>query len=581
MAVLSARRLFTGPMAAGYRGADRRGVVARLADPASVKLAAWAAAAVVAVPLAGVGVLSAAPGLPVGAVSLGAADVALVAFLAAGLTLLVRWRLVGEAAGAVLAALALIAGLVFVPATHFGGSAFSYVSALQTTSLIVILGAGIAAQAVPEVWADLRPTLVIVSALVGALALALPLSFAPVMSGAQHGAASWVALSAAEGAGCLVVAIALFARGVRRRHPLFAAAGVALLAVAGDCAGLWLLPLAPESPWADLPSFFLVVGATALLLVAGVDLRSAISATVLHDVRGRRRWLAAETELARVRTAHRGQSHDITSMLSAVDGTLLVLSTHRDLLAPEKPRQLIVAIRGQIQQLTTMLAEDGDPARPYDLSELLAGIVAIRASQPVRLAVEPALELYGRPDRVTRLVNNLLANATVHAPAARVTLTARRAQRSPEGEMAELIVADDGPGLTDAEIERAFEPGWRGEGAAGTHGSGLGLHQCLQLACAEGGGIVLRPTRPSGAPGARGLTARVLLPARQAEGPVPSSSILRMRPGHPGANNGGAVPDRTTTTPVPERGGAVSPAEDRNAHRPGTGKPPAVGGKGG
>lgn len=539
MTVRGAGRLFSGSTAIAYQGADRRGIIARLANPATPRLAVWAVAAVITVPLAGMGLLSVAPRLPVGAASVGASDAALVVFLATALVLLLRWRLVGDAASATLAAVALLAGLLFVPATHLGGSLPDDVAALRATSLVVMVGACIVALALPEVCAGFRPIMVSVLAMGGALALVIPLAFAAVATGVHLGGDGFVVASAIEGSACAVVAIALLARGIRGRHALFAAFGSALLSIAAASAALAFSHLQTTGPWAALPSFFLLVGAAELLLVAGTDLRSAYGALVLHDLRGRRRWVAAETELARVRSVYRGQSHDVTGMLSAVDGTLLALSTQRDLLSPQRSRQLIASMRVQIQRLASLLAEEDDSARSYDLSELLAGIVAIHTagSQTVRSTTEPALQVPGHPDRVMRIVNNLLVNAALYAPAASVTLTARRVPHPSDGEMAELIVSDDGPGLTDAELEHAFEPGWRGDGASRVRGSGLGLSQCRELAEAEGGEIALGPTHPSGAPGARGFTAWVRIPVHRAAPAAPGSPILQMRLRQEGVTN--------------------------------------------
>jgi signal transduction histidine kinase len=531
MTALRADVLFTGSTADAYRGADRRGIVARLASPATSRLAVWMVAAVIAVPLAGIGVLSLASRLPAGAVSTGASDTALVAFLATALVLLLRWRLVGEAANAPLAALALLAGVFVVSAAHVAGPVPGYAAALQTTSVVVMIGVCIGALALPEISAGLRPTMIVGSAVGGALALAIPLAFAPVALGLLRGSGGIDVVSAVEAVACALVAVALLERGMRDRNLLFAGAGAALLSIAADCAILAGGPLALTGPWTALPSFFLLVGAAVLLMAAGTDLRSALNAVVLHDMRGRRRWVAAESELDQVRSAYRGQSHDVTSMLSAVDGTLFVLAQQSESLPPEKSTQLIGAVRGQIQRLMTLLAEDRDSARTYDLSELLAGIVAVHASrfQTLRSTAEPTLEVYGHPDRVMRIVNNLLVNAALYAPAASVSLTARHVPHSSDGEMAaELIIADDGPGLTDAELAHVFEPGWRGGDAGRVAGSGLGLSQCCELAEAEGGEIALEPTHPSGAPGARGLTARICIPVHRAAPSAPRSSILQI-----------------------------------------------------
>jgi signal transduction histidine kinase len=503
-----------------------------------------------------------APQLNVGAVSVGASDAALIAFLATALVLLLRWRLVGDAASAVLASVALVAGLIFVPTTHLGGPLPDDVAALRATAVVIMVGACFIALALPEVCAGLRPMMVILSALGGALALAIPLAFAAVATGVHLAGDGFVVATAIEGFACGLVAIALLARGIQGRDSLFAAFGVTLLTMAAASAALASSHLQATGLWPAFPSFLLLVGAAEFLLVSGTDLRAAFGALVLHDLRGRRRWVAAETELDRVRSVYRGQSHDVTGMLSAVDGTLLALSGQRDLLSPQRSRQLIASVRVQIQRLASVLAEEEASAGSYDLAELLAGIVAIHTSgtQTVHSSAEPALEVPGRPDRVMRIVNNLLINAALYAPTATVTLTAGRVPHPAGGETAELIVADDGPGLTDGELERAFEPGWRGARANGIRGSGLGLSQCRGLAEAEGGEIVLGATYPSGAPGARGLTARVRIPMQRAASAAPRSSILPMRLVQEAAINDDDVLGRAAIA-VAEGSGSVGLAE--------------------
>ncbi|MGC1908846.1 MAG: HAMP domain-containing sensor histidine kinase, partial [Candidatus Dormiibacterota bacterium] len=299
---------------------------------------------------------------------------------------------------------------------------------------------------------------------------------------------------------------------------------------------------------AALPSFFLLVGGVELLLIAGVDLRSAFGAIVLHDVRGRRRWVAAESELDRVRTAYRGQSHDVTSLLSAVDGTLLVLGSQAVSLSEERSRQLLQSIRGQIQRLTAILTEDRDQPVEYDLAELLSEAVALHAAgaRPPRLRAELGLVLTGHPDRVLRLVNNLLVNAERHAPGAPVLVSARRS-----GEQhVELAVADGGSGLTPEQLARALEPGWRATASATVPGSGLGLAQCRELALAEGGAIRLGPTQELTATGHRGLTVRIRLPLAARHVDATNSPILQMPGAQPGGINKGVAPDQIRSTPI-------------------------------
>lgn len=533
---MAIRRLSLSPAGSKsrpYRGADRRGIIGILTHPRASRLAAWAVAAILALPFIGVATLWAASGLPVGATSVGAADLALIAFLITAVVLLLRWRLVGEAADLPLATVALTAGLIFVPATHLGGPVPSYAAALQVTSVMVMLVGCMSALALPEVWAGLRPTLVVSGSVVGALTIAIPLAFAPVESGVQLGGDGLVVQSGLEGLVCAVVGLALLARGIRSQHVLFVGAGAALLSIAAGAASLSSNALAPLRPWTALPSFFLLAGAGSYLVLAAADLKLAYAAIVRLDLRGRRRWMAAESDLAKVSHINRGRSHDVGGILSAVDGTLLSLSTSGTTVPPEQSARLLAAVRAQIQQVMAMLSEDRDPARAYDLSALLAEIVALHSStsQNVLLDAEAALEVPGRPDRVMRIVSNLLLNSFRYAPGANVTVTARRVSHPPQIEMAEVIVADDGPGLTDSELAHALEPGWRGANASGVPGSGLGLSQCRDLAEAEAGEMVLGPTHPSGPASNRGLAAAVRIPTHRSGSPAPSSSILQMHPG--------------------------------------------------
>jgi signal transduction histidine kinase len=59
--------------------------------------------------------------------------------------------------------------------------------------------------------------------------------------------------------------------------------------------------------------------------------------------------------------------------------------------------------------------------------------------------------------------------------------------------MVSITVADDGPGIPPEQIERVFEPGWRGDPADGHDGAGLGLALARRLATAAGGRIDMTP----------------------------------------------------------------------------------------
>lgn len=132
------------------------------------------------------------------------------------------------------------------------------------------------------------------------------------------------------------------------------------------------------------------------------------------------------------------------------------------------------------------------------------------------LVVEPAEELLlARVDAglVVQLVTNLISNAVKYTPqGTRIKVSARK-----KGGMALVEVADEGPGVPDAEKGRIFERFYSGGGTtapAGADGGekvarrrpadalrsfGLGLALCRAIAEAHGGTIDVRDNEPRGA----------------------------------------------------------------------------------
>ncbi len=111
--------------------------------------------------------------------------------------------------------------------------------------------------------------------------------------------------------------------------------------------------------------------------------------------------------------------------------------------------------------------------------------VEISASGPAAIAVR------GVPNGVDQIIDNIIDNALAVAPAQssiRVTLA--------QGPRPSLTVADEGPGMSDEELAKAFDPFWRG--STTTPGTGLGLAIVAELAAASGATVVLRRREPHG-----------------------------------------------------------------------------------
>ncbi|WP_143264393.1 sensor histidine kinase, partial [Amycolatopsis kentuckyensis] len=80
------------------------------------------------------------------------------------------------------------------------------------------------------------------------------------------------------------------------------------------------------------------------------------------------------------------------------------------------------------------------------------------------------------------------------------------------GETATLVVADDGPGLSEEDRARATERFWRAGGEGAPRGTGLGLAIAHQQVRTRGGVLELRQAHP------HGLEVRVTLPLQEVPG---------------------------------------------------------------
>lgn len=148
-----------------------------------------------------------------------------------------------------------------------------------------------------------------------------------------------------------------------------------------------------------------------------------------------------------------------------------------------------------------------------DLVDLVDGVLAARRhAHPVATLrrAGSAASVEADPDRLAQVVGNLVDNAL----AATGDRGAVDVRVSRAGREVHVDVADDGPGVPEAERERVFERLVRLD--ARGPGSGLGLPISRGIARAHGGDLVCLPT-PVSATGS-GATFRLSLPDRTAAG---------------------------------------------------------------
>jgi len=141
---------------------------------------------------------------------------------------------------------------------------------------------------------------------------------------------------------------------------------------------------------------------------------------------------------------------------------------------------------------------DAGTAERVDLAELAleaAGLVQAQASEAgVALEIDgvPTLPVMGQPRQVTQILVNLIGNAIRHSPAKGVVRIT-----SDTGAMANVTIADQGPGVAPADADRIFERFEQIEPRG--PGAGLGLAISRRLAREMGGDISLNSKAGEGA----------------------------------------------------------------------------------
>jgi two-component system osmolarity sensor histidine kinase EnvZ len=196
-----------------------------------------------------------------------------------------------------------------------------------------------------------------------------------------------------------------------------------------------------------------------------------------------------------------GVSHDLRTPLTRMK-LQLELMPHSD-----ETRELGSDILEMETMLDAYLAfargEEGEPAVLTDLGELLGEVVlaARRQNARIRLNVPEGAAVTLRRNAMKRCLANLIGNAVRYGKESQVNVAVH-------SNAVDIVVDDDGPGISPDRREEVFRPFTRLEESRNvdTGGVGLGLTIARDIARFHGGDIVLEDS-PLG-----GLRARVWLP---------------------------------------------------------------------
>ncbi len=143
--------------------------------------------------------------------------------------------------------------------------------------------------------------------------------------------------------------------------------------------------------------------------------------------------------------------------------------------------------------LTLARFDEGLPLQivPTELVGLAAEAVhtagTVGPEWPVQFTASHPVEVMGDPVRLRQVIDNLLANVRAHTPPG----TTSSVRVDQEGETAEIVVKDAGPGMPTEEAARVFERFYRADASrARSHGgSGLGLSIVAAIVTAHGGTV--------------------------------------------------------------------------------------------
>lgn len=235
-------------------------------------------------------------------------------------------------------------------------------------------------------------------------------------------------------------------------------------------------------------------------------------------------------------------SHDLRTPLNAL--TLVARAIEDDVADEQTLRRYLGQMAVNLESLDRLIndlfelarLEAGDVAWSFEdlslnalIDETIEGMTPVANGSGVLLRSSIPEELprvRANAEKIQRVLFNLIRNAVQHTPkGGHISVVADAA-----ADEAEVKVTDTGPGIAADEVDRVFEPLWRGgekHAARSPDGAGLGLPIARSIVEAHGGRIYIAESSP------RGTQICFTLPrvSSGAEADEASTSDASVRPG--------------------------------------------------
>jgi two-component system, OmpR family, sensor histidine kinase KdpD len=201
-------------------------------------------------------------------------------------------------------------------------------------------------------------------------------------------------------------------------------------------------------------------------------------------------------------------SHDLRTPLASILGTVSGLRSYPEKYGAAEREELLATLQDEAERLNRFVANLLDMTRLesgavelklefLDVGEIIGAALqragSVLAGHQVEVMVMPGLPML-RLDAVLfeQVLFNLLDNAAKYSPpGSRIDIRATR-----DGELLEIEIVDEGPGIPPADLERIFDKFYRVQAQDRRRaGTGLGLAICRGFVEALGGWIVARNRR--------------------------------------------------------------------------------------
>jgi two-component system sensor histidine kinase PilS (NtrC family) len=246
------------------------------------------------------------------------------------------------------------------------------------------------------------------------------------------------------------------------------------------------------------------------------------------EVVGLERALVQRERLAAVGELAAGVAHEVRNPLGAISGCVEMLrAQNRERSGDLEQERLMATVLREIERLDALISDFLLFARPgppklerVALAALLGEIAEMSrtvsaAGVVVRVAAPASLEIDADAKQLRQVLWNLVRNAleavgergVIELSAApQASAAPHRSEHASGRGGVEIVVADDGPGIEAAAIERIFDPFFTTKPA----GTGLGLAMVHRIVTAHGGSVQVESERGAG------TRFHVLLPGRSA-----------------------------------------------------------------